>query len=473
MRLVVAGASGFIGSQLVHALAAEGSVEAIYALSRREKAAEKKVQWRKVDLADLHTLSLAAKGADVGIYLVHSMSPQARMSQGNFEDFDLLQADNFARACREQGIQDIIYLGGIIEDGKIDKKFLSLHLRSRLEVENTLGAYGARVTAMRAGLILGNGGSSSEMLVRLVKRLPVMLVPSWTMTESEPVDIKDVVLALSAVVTRTELRGSIWEIAGPERLSYRNLMIRVANSLGLKRHIIPLPAISITVSKLWVSLISGAPRELVYPLVKSLTHSMVSREDRRILTHIKITPRPLAETLGELEHDASGVGKFPSTSGGKKSLFNKNTVRSIQRIPNLSPARKKAIGSLADFYLQWLPRSLFGFVKVTKSNSPSSTRIHFFLRFTSVSLLVLETPEATQPADQSTIERFSITGGALQTPNSGGYLEFRWIPAEECGLSIVQDFVPRLPWFIYRFTQAVLHHIVMTAFARAVQRRPI
>lgn len=470
MKIVVAGASGFIGSRLIQYLSSIPEVDHIFALSRAGRTGSDSIEWRKVDLADLTGLNAAVEGADLAIYLVHSMSPQARMSQGSFEDFDLLQADNFARACRTAEVRDIIYLGGIVQDENIARGNLSAHLRSRIEVENVLGAYGSRVTAMRAGLILGAGGSSSEMLVRLVRRLPIMLVPSWTLTESEPVDVADVVTAIGAVVRRPELRGHVWDVAGPERLSYRELMARVANMLGLHRRFIPLPAISPTVSKLWVSLISGAPRALVYPLVKSLTHSMVSREDRRILDHIRHHSRPLSETLRDLSRDEARDGRFPSTKGTRETMFAKSTVRSVQRIPNLTAKRKAELGSLADHYFRWLPRSLFGFLSVKKIENGGRIRIRFLLRFTSLSLLELEAPAPLKVDGAKSIERFSIAGGILQTRESGGHLEFRWIAIEECGLSIVQDFVPRLPWAIYRFTQAVLHHFVMHAFSRSLQR---
>src|SRR5207244_2890432 len=112
---------------------------------------------------------------------------QARLSQGSFDDFDLHQADNFARACRAEGVTHLFYLGGMLPLGDPKASDLSDHLRSRLEVERALSSQGAALTTFRAGIILGPGGSSTEMMLRLVQRLPFMIAPAWTQTISEAV----------------------------------------------------------------------------------------------------------------------------------------------------------------------------------------------------------------------------------------------------------------------------------------------
>ncbi|MCX6126130.1 MAG: NmrA family protein, partial [Proteobacteria bacterium] len=127
------------------------------------------------------------QGADTAIYLVHSMMPHARLVQGKFEDFDVMIADNFARACKSVGVKRILYLGGIIPPGA-----LSQHLASRLEVEQVLGSYGINLAVVRAGLIVGPRGSSFAMMANLVKRLPVMLCPAWTSTLGQPSSLEDV-----------------------------------------------------------------------------------------------------------------------------------------------------------------------------------------------------------------------------------------------------------------------------------------
>ncbi|MBC7384897.1 MAG: NAD-dependent epimerase/dehydratase family protein [Cryobacterium sp.] len=468
MKIAVAGASGFIGSELLARFETDPRIEKVIGFSRskRESKSGSKVEWRKVDLADLEAVHSALGEVDTAVYLVHSMSPQARLSQGSFEDFDLLQADNFARACQSRKIIRIFYLGGIVPPGRDDSPSLSLHLKSRLEVERVLGAYGASVTAFRAGLILGAGGSSSEMLVRLVRRLPIMLVPLWTKTESEPIDVHDVSEAIHTTLFRDDLQGQIWDLAGAEKVSYADLMQRTAETLGLKRTIIPLPAISPSVSKLWVSLISGAPRTLVYPLVKSLRHSMLSEPTRRLLPHIGLIPKPLTESVRSLTDACLKKDTTPRVYLRRRDFLGLRTVRSIQRISSLTETQLSKLGSLAERYFFWLPHMLFGILRVQKFTDGEIVRIRFMIRFTSIILLEL----VARPHPERDIERFAITGGMLQTNGSGGFLEFRAVRSENVGLSIVQDFVPRLPWTIYFWTQATIHLWVMSRFAKFLAR---
>ena len=159
-------------------------------VSRRSAAApadgaDPAVEWRTCDLFSLAQTELAVHGADVAVYLVHSMLPAARLTQASFEDTDLLLADNFARACAKSGIRRVVYLGGLIPraDG------LSRHLQSRLEVERVLASRGAQVVSLRAGLVLGGEGSSFQMLMTLVQRLPVMICPAWLATPTQPIAI--------------------------------------------------------------------------------------------------------------------------------------------------------------------------------------------------------------------------------------------------------------------------------------------
>ena len=131
------------------------------------------------------------------MYLVHSMLPSAHLTQGNFRDFDLICADNFGRAAARNGVRQIIYLGGIVPAAANRGHALSSHLASRLEVENTLAASGVPVTALRAALVVGRGGSSFDILVKLVTRLPAMICPAWTSTRTQPIALSDVVALLA------------------------------------------------------------------------------------------------------------------------------------------------------------------------------------------------------------------------------------------------------------------------------------
>ena len=164
-RVAVVGASGFVGARLVESLAATQKVVAI-ARSARKNA--ENVEWRAADLYSLQSTRAALAGCAVAYYLVHSMMPSSKLMQGRFHDTDLLLADNFARACVHAGVKRIVYLGGLLPE----QGFVSEHLESRREVELVLTSSGIPTTCLRAGLVVGKGGSSFEMLRQLVERLP-------------------------------------------------------------------------------------------------------------------------------------------------------------------------------------------------------------------------------------------------------------------------------------------------------------
>jgi len=172
-RVAIAGASGFVGRALLSALSPSHDVIALGRRASAEKTTPG-LEWRACDLFNLRDAERALAGADVAIYLVHSMMPSAQLTQGRFDDLDLICADNFARAAEANGVRHIIYLGGLLPSSGSS---LSRHLESRFEVERTLASRGVPVTTLRAGLIIGAGGSSFDMMARLVGRLPFMLGP--------------------------------------------------------------------------------------------------------------------------------------------------------------------------------------------------------------------------------------------------------------------------------------------------------
>jgi uncharacterized protein YbjT (DUF2867 family) len=232
------------------------------------------------------------------------MLPSARLVQGRFQDLDLICADNFARAAERAGVARIIYLGGILP---ADTAALSTHLASRLEVERVLGGRRPALTVLRAGLIIGAGGSSFEIVVRLVERLPAMLAPGWTSTPTQPIAVDDVVALLGYCVATPTTAGAVYDIAGPEVVSYRGLMQRVSASLRRRRRIIPLPIITPRLSALWISLITGAPRRLISPLIVSLRHEMLAG-DRRLQEAAGIPGRSLDQAIADRAGGTRGGG---------------------------------------------------------------------------------------------------------------------------------------------------------------------
>ena len=229
--IAVAGGSGFVGSHLRRKLSSEFRFRA---LTRSTNIANNKknnsTEWVKCDLYSLPRVSKALKGCNYGIYLVHSMAPSSRLLQGNFEDLDLLLADNFIRAAEEAGLEHVIYLSGLMPDDT--KENLSSHLKSRLEVESVLKSRNIRVTVLRAGIIFGPGGSSFSILINLVRRLPIMIFPSWTHSMTQSIDINDVCRAFKITLKEKRFQGNIYDLNGHEPMSYIDLVHRVGNKLG-------------------------------------------------------------------------------------------------------------------------------------------------------------------------------------------------------------------------------------------------
>ena len=196
--VAIAGASGYIGHHLLDCLKGKATVIGLSRSGGRREDTED-VKWRSCDLFSMKDAEKGLEGADIAVYLVHSMMKSAKLTQGTFEDMDVILADNFAQAAKKQGIQQIVYMSGIIPED--DKEELSQHLRSRLEVERVLRAYDVPLTALRAGLIVGPKGSSFPILSKLVKRLPIMILPRWTKTRTQPVALRDVLSALTSIIT--------------------------------------------------------------------------------------------------------------------------------------------------------------------------------------------------------------------------------------------------------------------------------
>jgi uncharacterized protein YbjT (DUF2867 family) len=445
-RIIIAGASGYIGKAVLPALLERFPFAQVTALSRAHQVSDDpRITWKACDLFSLKALEdcLPAE-ADLAFYLVHSMGPTAQLDQGSFADYDLILADNFARMMQKLRIQQLIYLGGLIPEAQV----LSLHLQSRLEMEETFAHYKLPTTFFRAGLILGEAGSSFQILLKLVKRLPVMICPRWTQNLTTPVDLDSVVRALVDSSLVAEHTGAIYDLAGCRPLTYMEMMKQTARRLRLKRWFFSVPVFTPTLSRLWVSLITRSPKNLVYPLIASLEHTMVARE-----SHLFFQDRS-QRTYAELLENAS----MKTHSG--VSLFHfhaqRKTVRSVQRLP-LPPGKNAAW--IKDQYINWLPRFLSPLIHVEVVGA----QVVFCFLNRRLKLLELRLSE-----DRSHDERqlLYIKGGILVSEQNRGRLEFRVALDGRCVLSAIHDYSPSLPWFAYKYTQAILHLLVMRAFAR-------
>lgn len=455
--LIVAGASGFVGQALAARLAASFR---LVGLTRGKRApGDGYEEWRSCDLFSLKDSEQALEGGSHAIYLVHSMMPSARLTQGRFEDLDLICADNFARAAKRAGLRQIVYLGGLLPD----VPELSRHLESRREVESTLAGYGIPVTTLRAGLVLGAGGSSFQMMLRLVKRLPVMVVPRWTSTECQPIAVDDVVELLAYCLDRPSCFGQTYDIGGPEVLTYRDMMRLTANVLGAERPMVNVPVLSPGLSRLWVSAITGAPKELVAPLIQSLAHSMVVH-DRRLQEEAGVPGltfrAAIARALNDEDRPGHESAPAPAAYGAPRAARPAAGVRSVQRLP-LPRGRNAAW--VAEEYMRWLP----GGMRPLRVEVDGQRVCRFYLRGVREPLLQLSFAPDRSGEDR---QLFYITGGLLAADGGRGRLEMREAPDRKTVIAAIHDYRPRLPWSVYKNTQALVHLAVMYMFGRHLAR---
>lgn len=451
--VVIAGARGFVGQALIERLRGHAN---IIGLSRRSSN-EDGVEWRQCDLFSRMDTVEALKGADYAVYLVHSMLPSARLTQGDFEDFDLICADNFARAAQDNGIKHIVYLGGILPDGA----GVSRHLESRHEVEHALAAYDTPVTSLRAGMIVGPNGSSTAIVVRLVQKLPVMLCPSWTRELTQPIALQDVIGLIEFTLGNDTLYDQIFDVGGPDIMTYKMMMERTAGLMSLKRTFFDFPAVAPALSSGWVSLFTGAPMELVRPLIESLEHSMVAH-DGDLVTRSGMALTPFADSMGEaVRFEVSRKSNVVAFDKRGASRQKEKVVRSVQRLP--LPAGRDATWVAAE-YMRWLPDFLSPFLRV----EIDGINTRFFANGVSKPLLELELAEVSATDRQL----FWIVGGLLAHANTKGRLEFREVLGGKAVMAAIHDFEPRLPWYIYRYSQALAHLFVMDSFADHL-RKPV
>lgn len=267
MKVLVAGASGFVGRRLCPALIGAGYE--VQAMTRRPESYEGGGAAVYGDVHDPETLQQALTGCQVAYYLVHSLDSP------DFERKDADAAWAFAEAAAAAGLQRIVYLGGLGDDDDD----LSAHLRSRRGVEQLLGSAGVPVTTLRAGIIVGHGGISWELTRQLVEHLPAMITPRWVRTRTQPIAIDDVVRYLVGVLELPEAASRAFDIGGPEVLEYVTMMRRVAQIQGRPFLVMPVPLLTPQLSSLWLSLVTDVDTQTARALVDSMTNEVVVRDD--------------------------------------------------------------------------------------------------------------------------------------------------------------------------------------------------
>ena len=288
-RVLVTGATGYVGGRLWRKLE-EGGVHvrcmARDPLSLADKVGET-TEVVRADIFSVSSLEAALEGIETAYYLIHSMG-----SAGNFEDTDREGAHNFAQAAERAGVKRIIYLGGL---GDASEE-LSPHLRSRHEVGEILRSTKVAVLELRASIVLGAGSLSFEMIRALVDRLPVMITPRWVEVEAQPIGIDDLLSYLIEAITAPLPESRVFEIGGPERLSYGQLMNEYAAIKGLRRFMIRVPVLTPRLSSLWLGLVTPLYARIGKKLIESIVHPTVV-QDQSALETFKVRPITIKESI--------------------------------------------------------------------------------------------------------------------------------------------------------------------------------
>lgn len=276
--VLLTGATGYIGGRLVPELLKAGHTVRCFARSPQRLEAfywSNSIVAYQGDASDSESLSKAMKGVDTAYFFIHSMTEDNR---GNFADHDLQMARNFAMCAEHAGVKQIIYLGGLGDEGDAD---LSEHLISRHDVGVALASGNVPVTEFRAGVIIGAGSASFELLRSGVDVSPVMIMPKWVTTKCQPIAIKDVLWYLTEAVTNKDVRGEVIEIGGKDITTYKDMMLAYSHLSGLKnRYIFCVPILSPHLSSIWIGLFTPLPVPLAKSLVLGLANEVIVRDDK-------------------------------------------------------------------------------------------------------------------------------------------------------------------------------------------------
>lgn len=319
-RVLLTGATGYIGGRLLAALEATG--RPLRCLARRPEVLRAKAAPTTEivggELLDAAALATALAGVHTAYYLVHSMG-----AHGDYRQTDIDTARAFGEAARAAGVRRLIYLGGLAhDDGSLSK-----HLKSRLETGDALRASGVPVIEFRASIVIGSGSLSFEMIRALVERLPVMICPKWVATEAQPIGIDDLLAYLVAALDLPDDTGAVYEIGGADRASYGDLMREYARQRRLRRAMISVPLLTPHLSSLWLGLVTPVYARVGRELIEGLRNRSIVR-DPAAQTAFAIRPVGLAEAIARAirneDHDFARTrwSDALQSGGGPRPLVN-------------------------------------------------------------------------------------------------------------------------------------------------------
>ena len=287
-RVLLTGATGYVGGRLLAELERRGV--ALRCFLRRPESlrgrAAPSTELAAGDALDAQAVARALGAVDAAYYLIHSMGGE------DFAARDREAARIFGTAAREAGVKRIVYLGGLGENAG----GLSEHLRSRQETGEILRESGVPVVEFRASIVLGSGSLSFEMIRALVERLPIMICPRWVAVESQPIAVEDVIAYLAAALDLPAGAERVYEIGGPDRVTYGDLMREYARQRGLKRLLVPVPLLTPRLSSLWLGLVTPLYARVGRKLVDSMRNPTVVRDPAALLV-FPVKPRGVREAI--------------------------------------------------------------------------------------------------------------------------------------------------------------------------------
>jgi uncharacterized protein YbjT (DUF2867 family) len=278
VKVAVLGATGTVGRALVPLLAEQDEVVAI---SRRASPTTNGVRSVAADVTDGEALGRALEGVDVLYYLVHSLDT------ADFHERDRIAATTTAREADRAGVRQIVYLGGLGDESPD----LSPHLRSRAETAEHLASGSVPVTTLRVAMVIGPGSAAFETIVALVDRLPGMICPRWVSTSTQPIALNDVTAYLLGAAGREDMLGESFDAGGPDVMTYREMIERIARMRGRHPLMVEVPILSPRLSFWWLMLVTPVQSRVARPLVEGLRTPTVAHDQRlRKLVPLELTP---------------------------------------------------------------------------------------------------------------------------------------------------------------------------------------